>query len=113
MISVLSSKIKSLEDAFRPLIDVLDPNAMPSIDNVKKLSAVFPDDIPDAEALAAEIEIFMSHCNKKKAERKNLLEQYTIRDAAVLAIECFRKPIPKCCQDVSFISYLSSIRVQK
>ena len=91
MIRVLSSKIKSLEDAFRPLIGVLDPNAMPSIDNVKKLSAVFPDDTPDAEALAAEIEIFMSHCNKKKAERKNLLEQYTIRDAAVLAIECFRK----------------------
>ena len=60
MIRVLSSKIKSLEDAFRPLIDVLDPNAMPSIDNVKKLSAVFPDDTPDAEALAAEIEIFMS-----------------------------------------------------
>ena len=49
-ISVLSSKIKCWEDAFRPLTDVLDPNVMPSIDKVKKLSAVFADDIPDVEA---------------------------------------------------------------
>ena len=68
---------------------------------MKKLSAVFPDDIPDVEALAAEIEIFMSHCNKKKAERKNLLEQYTIRDAAVLASNAFASTtysqmLPRC-----------------
>ena len=91
IISVLSSKIASLEEAFSPLIDVLDPNVVPSIDNVMKLSAVFPHDIPDAEALAAEFEIFISHCNKTKTKRKNPSEPYTIRDAANLAIECFRK----------------------
>ena len=71
MSSVLTSKISSLEDSFRPLIDVLDPNKTPSTD-----------------ALFAEIEVFFSHCDKEKAKRE---EPFTFRDAAVFAIECHRK----------------------
>ena len=41
MSSVLSSKISSLEDSFRSLIDVLDPNKTPSTDKVVKLATVF------------------------------------------------------------------------
>lgn len=91
MISVLSSKITSLEASFRPLIDVLDPNATPSTEKVRKLAAVFPNDIPDPDALAAEIEVFLSYCDKEKAKKEEPLEPFTIRDAANLAIECHRK----------------------
>ena len=43
MSSVLSPKISSLEDSFRPLIDVLDPYKTPSTDKVVKLATVFPE----------------------------------------------------------------------
>ena len=88
MSSVLSSEISALEDSFRPLIDVLDPNKTPSTDKVEKLATVFPDDIPDLDALFAEIEVFFSHCDKEKAKRE---EPFTLRDAADFAIECHRK----------------------
>ena len=79
MSSVLSSKISSLEDSFRPLIDVLDPNKTPCTDKVVKLATVFLDDVPDSDALFAEIEVFFSHCDKGKAKRE---EPFTLRDAA-------------------------------
>ena len=79
MSSVLSSKISSLEDSFRPLIDVLDPNKTPSTDKVVKLGTVFPEDAPDSGALFAEIEVFFSHCDKEKAKRE---EPFTLTDAA-------------------------------
>ena len=88
MSSVLSSNISALEDSFRPLIDVLDPNKMPSTDKVEKLAPVFPDDIPHPDALFAEIEVFFSHCDKEKTKRE---EPFTLRDAADFAIECHRK----------------------
>ena len=88
MSSVLSSKISALEDSFRPLIDVLDPNKTPSTDKVEKLATVFPDDIPDPDALFAEIEVFFSHCDKEKAKSE---EPFTLRNAADFAIECHRK----------------------
>ena len=87
MSPVLSSKISSLEDSFRPLIDVLDPNKTPSTDKVVKLVTVFPDDVPDSDALFAEIEVSFSHCDKEKAK---IEEPFTLRDVADFAIECDR-----------------------
>ena len=73
MSSVLSSKISSLEDSFRPLIDVLDSNKTPCTDKIVKLATVFLDDVPDSDALFAEIEDFFSHCDKGKAKREDRL----------------------------------------
>ena len=90
MMSVLSSKITSLEDSFRPLIDVLDLNAMPSTENIEVLAAVFPIDIPDPDALAAELDVFRSYCDKE-VKQKEPLAPFGVRDAANLAIQCHRK----------------------
>ena len=45
MSSILSSKLCSLEDSFRPLIDVFDTNKTSSTDKVVKRATVLPDDI--------------------------------------------------------------------
>lgn len=70
MCSELSSKISSLEASFSPLIDVLDPNTTPSNDKVEKLVTVLPDDIPDPDALFAEVEVFFPTVTKKKQRKK-------------------------------------------
>ena len=70
---VLSLKISSLEDSFLPLIDILDANKTPSLDKGEKLAKLFPDDISDSDALFSEIEVFISHCDKEKAKRKEPL----------------------------------------
>ena len=77
MVGVLSAKINGLEDSFRPPIDILDPNLIPTIDKVVKLTNQFPSDIPDPEAFLAELE----RCETK----------LTIRDAVELAMKCNRE----------------------
>ena len=89
MVEVLSAKINGLEDSFRPFIDVLDPNLIPTIDKVVKLANQFPSDIPDPEAFLAELEIFNGYYNKVKVERCET--KLTIRDAAELAMKCNRE----------------------
>ena len=94
MVEVLSAKINGLEDSFRPSIDVLDPNIIPTIDKVVKLANQFPSDIPDPEAFLAELEIFNGYYNRVKVERCET--KFTIRDAAELAMKCNReKKLPK------------------
>ena len=84
IVEVLSAKINGLEDSFKPSIDVLDPNLIPTIYKVVKLANQFPSDIPDQEAFLAELEIFNGYYNKVKVERCET--KLTIRDAAELAM---------------------------
>ena len=89
MVEVLSAKINGLEDSFRPCIDVLDPNLIPTIDKVVKLANQFPSDILDPEAFLAELEILNEYYNKVKVERCET--KWRIRDAAELAMKCNRE----------------------
>ena len=111
MSSVLSSKISALEDSFRPLIDVLDPNKAPSTDKVEKLATVFPDDILDPDALFAEIEVFFSHCDKEKAERRTV---YLERCSCLCnRMSLKAQAVSKCYKGISLAPYLSTISLQK
>ena len=58
----------------RLLIDVLDPNKKGSTDKVTKLATVFPDDIPDSDALFANREVlYFTIVVKKKQREQNRL----------------------------------------
>ena len=110
--SVLSSKISALEDSFRPLIDVLDPNKTPSRDKVEKPATVFPDDIPDPGALFAEIEVFFSHCDKEREEREKTV--YLERCSRLCnRMSSKAQAVSKCCKGLSLAPYLSTISLQK
>ena len=98
MSSVLSSKISSLEDSFRSLIDVLDPNKTPSTDKVVKLATVFPDDVPDSDAMFAEIEVFFSHCDQEYSKERR-----------TVYLERRSRP----CKGLSLAPDLSTISLQK
>ena len=89
MIHVLSEKINYLEASFRPAIDVLDPNSLPTIDKLIKLGEQFPLDIPDPDSFLTELEIFNSYYKKVKEEKGKT--KYSVRDAADLAITCNRE----------------------
>ena len=84
LISHITEKRENIVQSFTPFL-VLNPNKMPSIDDVENFRDMFPREIPSSEMLFSELELFILFVEKQTQEG-SLSGEISYRSAADLAI---------------------------